>query len=67
MSKVKIISSWFPSESGLFALFNAVIFLLVFYLIEKYALISMALIIVIVALNLMYFLINHEVLVEENN
>ena len=65
MSKLKIISAWFPSNSGLFALFNSVVLLLVFYLIKGYAGISMALIIVLVVTNLMYFLINHEILIEE--
>lgn len=66
MSKMKIVSNFFPSSSGLFALFNAVVLLLVFYLIKGYSEVSMALVIVLVVTNLMYSLINHEVLVEEN-
>jgi len=68
MSKLKVMSSWFPSESGLFSILNSSILLLIFFLIKiKQIEIGLALIIVLICMDIIYGLINHEILVEEKN
>lgn len=68
MSKLKIIANWFPSNSGLFAFLNSALLLLTFYFIKINDIeISLSLIVILIAMNLAYGLINHETLIQESN